>query len=92
MKLQNLLLPVSFATFALAGPISYGICQSGCAVVVVACYSGAGFVFGTVPGAVAAAVPAVLAWWLDGSTVVAGWLVVVMEAVVALVFEFWEDI
>ena len=30
------------------GPISYGICQAGCAVLVVACYSSAGLVFGTV--------------------------------------------
>jgi len=61
MKLQNLLLPASFATAALAGPISYGICQSGCACVVVACYTAAGAVFGTVPGAAAAACPAILA-------------------------------
>ncbi|KAG9037646.1 hypothetical protein FRB95_004866 [Tulasnella sp. JGI-2019a] len=45
------------ATFALAlaavpaaeaGPISYGICQTGCNTVVVACYAAAGFTFGTV--------------------------------------------
>ncbi|PWW74214.1 hypothetical protein C7212DRAFT_210569 [Tuber magnatum] len=62
MKLQNLLLlPTSFAAVALAGPISYGICQGGCAAVAVACYSGAGFIFGTVPATAAAAIPAVLA-------------------------------
>ncbi|RPA97678.1 hypothetical protein L873DRAFT_1809475 [Choiromyces venosus 120613-1] len=61
MKLQNLLLPASFATMALAGPISYGICQSGCAGVVVACYSAAGAVFGTVPAAAATAIPALAA-------------------------------
>ncbi|KAI1791328.1 hypothetical protein LXA43DRAFT_1094705 [Ganoderma leucocontextum] len=31
-----------------AGPIAYGICQTGCNAVVVACYAGAGFTFGTV--------------------------------------------
>ncbi|RPA97681.1 hypothetical protein L873DRAFT_1809484 [Choiromyces venosus 120613-1] len=61
MKLQNILLPASFATMALAGPISYGICQGGCAGVVVACYSAAGAVFGTVPAAAAVAIPALAA-------------------------------
>ncbi|RPA97680.1 hypothetical protein L873DRAFT_1809479 [Choiromyces venosus 120613-1] len=61
MKLRNILLPASFTTMALAGPISYGICQSGCAGVVVACYSAAGAVFGTVPAAAAAAIPALAA-------------------------------
>jgi hypothetical protein len=32
--------------------ISTGICYSGCAAVVVACYSAAGFVFGTVTAGV----------------------------------------
>ncbi|CAF3550138.1 unnamed protein product [Rotaria socialis] len=31
-----------------AGPTAYGICQAGCAAVVVACYAAAGAVFGTV--------------------------------------------
>lgn len=39
-----------------AGPAAYGICQAGCAAVVVACYAGAGAVFGTVTAG--AAVPA----------------------------------
>lgn len=30
-----------------AGPLAYGICQTGCNAVVVACYAGAGFTFGT---------------------------------------------
>lgn len=30
-----------------AGPIAYAICQTGCNAMVVACYAGAGFVFGT---------------------------------------------
>ncbi|KAI9238970.1 MAG: hypothetical protein BYD32DRAFT_248401 [Podila humilis] len=31
-----------------AGPLAYGICQTGCNAVVVACYTGAGATFGTV--------------------------------------------
>lgn len=42
-----------------AGPLAYGICQTGCAGVVVACYSAAGAVFGTV--AAIAAPPAIAA-------------------------------
>ncbi|XP_003247138.1 uncharacterized protein LOC100165615 [Acyrthosiphon pisum] len=40
-----------------AGPIAAGICYAGCAAVTVACFSAAGFTFGTVPGAVIAATP-----------------------------------
>ena len=36
---------------ALAGPIGYGICQAGCAGVVMACYSAAGFTWGVALGA-----------------------------------------
>jgi len=42
----------------LGGPISYGICQTGCNTVAVACYAAAGFTFGTVVAA--AATPAVI--------------------------------
>lgn len=51
-----------FALFALiatmlahaqAGSIAYGICQSGCSTLAVACYSAAGAVFGTVLAATA---------------------------------------
>ena len=31
-----------------AGPLSYGICQTGCNGLVVSCYAAAGFTFGTV--------------------------------------------
>ncbi|KAF9998262.1 hypothetical protein BGZ79_008065 [Entomortierella chlamydospora] len=31
-----------------AGPLVYGICQSGCNAIVVACYAAAGFTFGTI--------------------------------------------
>jgi len=41
-----------------AGPIAYGICQTGCNSLVVACYAAAGFTFGTVVAS--AATPAVL--------------------------------
>lgn len=41
-----------------SGPLGYGVCQAGCSGVVVACYSAAGFVFGTV--CVLAAPPAIL--------------------------------
>jgi hypothetical protein len=41
-----------------AGPAAYGICQAGCAAVVVACYAAAGAVFGTVTAG--AGTPAVI--------------------------------
>eukprot|EP00047_Mylnosiga_fluctuans_P000158 m.187887 g.187887 ORF g.187887 m.187887 type:complete len:84 (+) comp10021_c1_seq10:84-335(+) len=42
-----------------AGLISYGICQSGCAAVVTACYSAAGYTFGVpIPGSTPAAIAA----------------------------------
>ena len=34
-------------TTAIAGPIAYGICQSGCCAIAVPCYAAAGFVFVT---------------------------------------------
>lgn len=49
------------ASSANAGPISAGICYAGCAAVTVACFSAAGFTFGTVPGAVIAATPVLAA-------------------------------
>lgn len=46
------------ATTTSAGPALYGICQAGCAAVVVACYGAAGATFGTIaaPAAPAAVV------------------------------------
>uniref|UniRef100_A0A336LN69 CSON008471 protein n=1 Tax=Culicoides sonorensis TaxID=179676 RepID=A0A336LN69_CULSO len=41
-----------------AGPTASSICYAGCAAAVVACYGVAGFTFGTVPGALIAAIPA----------------------------------
>ncbi|OBZ67204.1 hypothetical protein A0H81_13007 [Grifola frondosa] len=39
-------------TSANAGLLAYGICQSGCNALAVACYAGAGFTFGTVTAGV----------------------------------------
>lgn len=41
-----------------AGPAAYGICQAGCAAIVVACYAAGGAVFGTVTAG--AAIPAAI--------------------------------
>ncbi|KAF2262031.1 hypothetical protein CC78DRAFT_535094 [Lojkania enalia] len=40
---------------ASAGPAAYGVCQAGCAGVVMACYSAAGFTWGATMGASAPA-------------------------------------
>ncbi|ESZ95438.1 hypothetical protein SBOR_4179 [Sclerotinia borealis F-4128] len=40
---------------ATAGPIAYGICQSGCAAVVMACYAAGGATWGATLGATAPA-------------------------------------
>ncbi|MCJ1428390.1 hypothetical protein MMC29_006300, partial [Sticta canariensis] len=50
-----LLLPASTQ----AGPAAYGVCQAGCAGIVMACYSAAGFVWGATLGV--GAPPAILA-------------------------------
>ncbi|KAK0232409.1 hypothetical protein EDD85DRAFT_108986 [Armillaria nabsnona] len=51
--LTFLVTSVALAPQAHAGPIAYGICQTGCNVVAVACYAAAGFTFGTVAAPVA---------------------------------------
>lgn len=38
-----------------AGPVGYAICQAGCASIVMACYSAAGFTWGATLGATAPA-------------------------------------
>ena len=43
------------------GPLAAGICYAGCAGVTVACFSAAGFTFGTVPFSIIAATPALAA-------------------------------
>ncbi|TFK33514.1 cysteine-rich protein [Crucibulum laeve] len=56
----TLAMALVYVPTAEAGIISYGICQTGCNVLAVACYAAAGFTFGTVVAA-AAAPPAILA-------------------------------
>jgi hypothetical protein len=41
---------------SIAGPVGYGICQAGCATLVMACYSAAGFTWGATLGATAPAI------------------------------------
>ncbi|TEA19704.1 hypothetical protein C8034_v008993 [Colletotrichum sidae] len=53
------LLTLAALPVAVAGPAAYGVCQAGCASIVVACYAAAGAVFGATAGA--AAPPAVVA-------------------------------
>ncbi|CAH0481440.1 unnamed protein product [Peronospora belbahrii] len=43
-----------------AGPFAYGICQTGCNAVAVACYAAGGAVFGTVTAG-ASTIPAIIA-------------------------------
>lgn len=61
MKMIPLIVVLLFVQLTFAGPIAAGICYAGCAGVVVACFSAAGFIFGTVPGAIIAATPALAA-------------------------------
>jgi len=44
-----------FSTTARAGPIAYGVCQAGCASVVMACYAAGGATWGATAGATAPA-------------------------------------
>eukprot|EP01041_Mallomonas_annulata_P011601 gene11601-24293_t len=57
---RNFLLFIALILMAMsnAGPLAYGICQSGCNGLVVSCYVAAGFTFGTVTAG--ASTPAVL--------------------------------
>lgn len=50
MKVQAIAL-LGIAVTATAGPAAYGICQAGCASVVMACYSAADFTWGATCGA-----------------------------------------
>ncbi|KAB5545907.1 hypothetical protein GE09DRAFT_222926 [Coniochaeta sp. 2T2.1] len=43
------------ASEVIAGPVGYGVCQGGCAGVVMACYGAAGFTWGATLGATAPA-------------------------------------
>ncbi|KAJ7878077.1 hypothetical protein B0H13DRAFT_1631389 [Mycena leptocephala] len=56
--LAPLILALTAVPAVQGGLVSYGLCQTGCNTVAVACYAGAGLVFGTVvasPAAPAAA-------------------------------------
>lgn len=53
-------LVVLYAPMAHGGILAYGICQSGCNAVAVACYAAAGFTFGTISAGVAIP-PAIIA-------------------------------
>ncbi|KIK03653.1 hypothetical protein K443DRAFT_94727 [Laccaria amethystina LaAM-08-1] len=53
-----LLSPLLMVANVNAGPLAYGLCQTGCNTVAVACYAAAGFTFGTVIAA--AATPAAI--------------------------------
>lgn len=48
-------LVTAFVPVVSAGPAAYGICQAGCAGVVMACYGAAGFTWGATLGATAPA-------------------------------------
>ncbi|KAF9472595.1 hypothetical protein BDN70DRAFT_915839 [Pholiota conissans] len=58
MRFSNVVAPIICALAAtstvMAGPIAYGLCQTGCNTVAVACYASAGMTFGTVVAAAAA--------------------------------------
>ncbi|KAF7371160.1 hypothetical protein MSAN_00751400 [Mycena sanguinolenta] len=48
------LVALSGISLVQAGPIAYGLCQTGCNTLAVACYAAAGLTFGTVVAAPAA--------------------------------------
>ncbi|KAI9487037.1 MAG: hypothetical protein EXX96DRAFT_517501 [Benjaminiella poitrasii] len=58
MRLKNNSILILLATLCLffhvskAGPIAYGVCQTGCNGLAVACYGAAGYTFGTVTAGV----------------------------------------
>ncbi|KAF5875465.1 putative zygote-specific protein [Botrytis fragariae] len=52
---KSILLIAVLAGIATAGPIAYGVCQSGCAAVVMACYGAGGATWGATAGATAPA-------------------------------------
>lgn len=54
MRPLALLLPaLVFSTTAYAGPAAYGVCQAGCASIVMACYAAGGATWGATLGATA---------------------------------------
>jgi hypothetical protein len=55
MQISKVLAVSMVVTTSIAGPVTYSICQAGCAGVVMACYAAAGFVWGATAGAAAPA-------------------------------------
>lgn len=53
MRHQIIILPL-LIELAAAGPLAYGVCQAGCATLVMACYGAAGATWGATAGASAA--------------------------------------
>jgi hypothetical protein len=49
----------SITSFVEAGPLSYGICQTGCNALAVACYASAGLTFGTITAGTGAPLAAI---------------------------------
>ncbi|RWS02174.1 uncharacterized protein B4U79_12827 [Dinothrombium tinctorium] len=54
----SLLFLMMIASNCVCGPVAVGICYAGCAALACACFSAAGFTFGTVPISIIAATPA----------------------------------
>ena len=52
------LIAMAFMPHAAGGPLAYGVCQTGCNGVAVACYAAGGYTFGTVTAGTG--IPAVL--------------------------------
>ncbi|KAF9169762.1 hypothetical protein BGX20_009876, partial [Mortierella sp. AD010] len=48
VMLLQLVILLAILGWSDAGPLAYGICQSGCNAIAVACYAAAGFTFGTI--------------------------------------------
>ena len=57
-KLISIIISLLMITSSSAGPAAVGVCQAGCAAVVVACYAAAGSIFGTIT--TGASTPAVI--------------------------------
>ncbi|QPC57932.1 hypothetical protein HYE67_000163 [Fusarium culmorum] len=52
---STIAITIALLTTVSAGPLAYGACQAGCASIVMACYSAAGFTWGATAGATAPA-------------------------------------
>ncbi|KPA36966.1 zygote-specific protein [Fusarium langsethiae] len=52
---STIVITTAFLFTVSAGPLAYGACQAGCAGIVMACYSAAGYIWGATAGATAPA-------------------------------------